>query len=395
MGCKATDVCLKCNVCVANETLRGVLAEPNVKIHSKTQVTAVNEGTNGSRYRATLECGPRYIDPAKCVGCGVCVGQGPGGSIEVVQPALSSKPVVADEAAWLAASAGEREKCAGACPVGAIDAKAKKTRRRVDVDAVVVATGHEPYDPTENSSYRYGRLKNLITGMEAEQQLEETGRILRPSDGEKPRRIAFIQCVGSRTEEIHRRYEQNDYCSAVCCGYALRMAQKIQYESEKAGNGDAAEKAEITVFYMDIQNFGKGFEAFYRECKEQMPFVRSRPYEIAAGADENVVVKYARGAGEEKSVCEAEFDLVIMAVGIRPGRCSGQLADALRLPVDQYGFCGEKGADGLAGMQRGGFYVVGTAEGPKDIAGSIAQAQAVGAAVLSGANSATCCSNDE
>ena len=394
MGCKATDVCLKCNVCVANEMLRGVLAEPNVTIHTDASVTGVNDGTNGSRYTAILNCGAKYIDPAKCVGCGLCVGLGPRSSVAVVQPAISSQPVVVDEEAWLAASEGEREKCAKACPVGAINIKAKKTTKKVDVDAVVVATGYEPYDPVENSSYRFEQLKNLITGMEAEKQLEGKGQILRPSDGKRPKRIAFVQCVGSRTEEIHRRYEQNDYCSAVCCAYALRMAQKMQFEGEKASNGDAAEKADITVFYMDIQNFGKGFEAFYKECKEKMMFVRSRPYEMVAGADDKVIVKYAKGAEDDKTVCQGEFDLVVLAVGIRPGKYAGQLADKLRVPVDQYGFCGQKGADGLADMQREGFYAVGTAEGPKDIAGSIAQAQAVSAAVLRGKSCASCCNDD-
>ena len=196
MGCKATDVCLKCNVCVANETLRGVLAEPNVTIHTNAAVTAVNDGSNGSRYTAVLDCGPEYIDPAKCVGCGLCVGLAPGGSVAVVQPAISGKPVVVDEEAWLAASDGEREKCAKACPVGAINIKAKKTTRKVDVDAVVVATGYEPYDPVENSSYRFEQLKNLITGMEAEKQLEEKGQILRPSDGKRPKTYSFCAMCG-------------------------------------------------------------------------------------------------------------------------------------------------------------------------------------------------------
>ena len=148
-------------------------------------------------------------------------------------------------------------------------------------------------------------------------------------------------------------------------------------------------------FYMDIQNFGKGFEAFYKECKEKMTFVRSRPYEMVAGTDDKVIVKYAKGAEDNKNVCQGEFDLVVLAVGIRPGKSAGQLANKLRLPVDQYGFCGQKGADGLADMQREGFYAVGTTEGPKDIAGSIAQAQAVSAAVLSVKNCTAGCSNDK
>jgi len=246
----------------------------------------------------------------------------------------------------------------------------------IDVDAIVIAIGHEPYDPAENSAYRYGAISNVITGVEAERQLAVTDRITRPSDGKAPKRIAFIQCVGSRTEEIHRRPEDTDYCSTVCCSYALRIGRLLRHRDEAA---------DVTVFYMDIQKFGKGFDALYRECRKAMRFVRSRPYELAAGDDDSVVVTYAPetdSAAEEGGVIREPFDLVVLSVGIRPPADARRLADVLGVPLDDDGFFGLKGARTFPDLQKRGVFVVGTAESPKDIAGSMAQAEAVSALVM-------------
>ncbi len=309
MGCKATDTCLRCNVCVADEILRSVRRVPSVQIHTLTNVTKLQQGTNGRRFTATLE-------------------------------------------------------------------HPKHGQSSVNVDAVIIAIGYEPYNPVENSSYGYGRVANVITGVEAERQLATQNRITRPSDGLPPRRVAFIQCVGSRTEEIFRRPDDTDYCSTVCCAYALRMAQQLKFQ---------AEESEITVFYMDIQNFGKGFNDFYKDCKDKMTFVRSRPYELAAGADGAVRVKYApvsQKTDADSAVCDEEFDLVILSVGIRPPADALTLADTLGVPLDEQGFFGLKTASPLPDMQRAGVFVVGACESPKDIAGCIAQAEAVSAMVL-------------
>jgi heterodisulfide reductase subunit A len=204
-------------------------------------------------------------------------------------------------------------------------------------------------------------------------------KLNRPSDGRPARRIAFIQCVGSRTEEVFRRPEDTDYCSAVCCAYALRIARRLQHQ---------APETEVTVFYMDIQNFGKGFNEFYQACRQKMRFIRSRPYEIREGSAGAVRVKYApdsKAAGD-KAVCEEEFDLVVLSVGMRPAEGTARLAETLGVPLDERGFVGLKGATAFPDLQRPGIYVVGACESPKDIAGCLDQADAVSAAVLSEAS---------
>jgi heterodisulfide reductase subunit A2 len=304
-GCKATDVCLRCNACVADATLRAVKASPSIQRHTGTRLLDLQSTGKPARYRATLE---------------------PGGA-------------------------------------------------RLDVDAVVVATGFTPFSPRENSSLAYARLPNVITGEDAERQLASAQTITRPSDSRAPGRVAFIQCVGSRTEEAFRRPEDTNYCSSVCCAYALRMARRMKHE---------VPQTQITVFYMDIQNFGANFDAFFGACRDQLRLVRSRPYDISAGPDGSLLVKFAPDAAgpADKSVVEEAFDLVILSVGIRPNPDAAWLAERIGVPLDKNGFFGLKQAAALPDLQRAGIYAIGAAEGPKDIAGSMAQAEAVAAAIM-------------
>ncbi len=314
LGCKAGDVCVRCNVCVAQEIIRTVAFIPTVSLYTETELMNLNAGNNGKRFRAVLGR----------------VGTG-----------------------------GENEK-----------------QSVLDVDAVIIATGYDPFNPIENSSYSYGGIPNVITGIEAEQQLAAHHELRRVSDGERPQRVAFIQCVGSRTEEIFRRPEDTDYCSTVCCAYALRMARQLKYQAD-----DTA----VTIFYMDIQYFGKGFSAFYETCKQTMRFIRSRPYEIKAGNNGAVRVTYAleeKKEGGEGCVYEDEFDLVILSVGIRPRADAESVANICSVAMDTQGFFGIKGGTALPSLEHAGVYTVGASESPKDIAGCIAQADAVSTQVL-------------
>jgi len=307
MGCKAADICLRCNVCVADQRIRSFKKQPRIRLHTSTELTSLLPGAKR-----------RFI-------------------------------------ASLARNRGSR-------------------KTRIDVDAVVVATGHSPFNPVENASFGYGRIANVMTGEEAERQLAEKSRITRPSDGAPARRIAFIQCVGSRTEEVFRRPEDTNYCSTVCCSYALRMARQIKHR---------AADSEITVFHMDIQNFGKGFNEFYKTAQDKMRFIRSRPFEMLAGENGAVKVKYTPdGATDKGAVLTEDFDLVILSVGIRPQAGAAALAETLGIPTDLNGFFGIKGASALPDLQKEGLYVAGTSESPKDIAATIAQAEAVSVTLM-------------
>lgn len=310
MGCKATGVCLRCNVCVADKLFRRVRGSHNARILAGTTLERLAPGVDGSRFSAVL------------------AQANPGGP-----PARRGAMTV------------------------------------VGADAIVVATGYEPFNPRENNSYGYGRVANVITGLEAEHMLAANRPVARPSDGAVPARAAFVQCVGSRSEEIHRRPEDTDYCSRVCCAYGLRIARKMKHMS-----GDS----KITVFYMDIQNFCKEFDKFYAECAQAVKFVRARPFEVNDGPGGAVRVKYSPPEGGTR---EEDFDLLVLSIGIRPPPDGRGLANKLGVAMDERGFFGIKGASAFADLQRPGVYAVGTCAGPADIAGCIAQAEALGAAI--------------
>lgn len=375
MGCKATDICLRCNVCRANELLRNVANSDNIHIHTKTELVTLDDGAS-RRYRVKLKHEPTFIDRDKCIGCQACVQTCPEKCIDKPKVAGSIAVPVIDYLLCRRSSGKKCSVCEQICPVGAINMGQKESESQIDIDSVIIATGYEPYNPAENASYGYGGAENIITGIEAERQLATQHKITRPSDGLQPKRIAFIQCVGSRSEEVNRRPEDTDYCSAVCCAYALRMARLVKYQNKDA---------EITIFYMDIQNFGKGFNEFYNECKDNMTFIRSRPYEVKRGRDGTVCVKFSSQSLSPEAnsqVCEQEFDLVVLAVGIRPNPNTTRLAEKLLIPVDEYGFFGFKGASSLPALQREQIFVAGACESPKDIQSCMAQAEAVSAVVL-------------
>jgi heterodisulfide reductase subunit A len=377
MGCKATNICLRCNVCVANELLRTVAASYDIHIHTRTELTKLESGSDGYRYTATLKQEPTFIDHNKCIRCQACVGVCPEKCIVKPEIAIPPEMPVIDYLRCRHNIGKECSACEQICPSRAIDMGQKKSESQIEVDSIVIATGYEPFDPVANASYGYGQTENIITGIEAERQLAKATRITRPSDGELAKRVAFVQCVGSRSEEIHRRPEDTDYCSAVCCAYALRIAQRLKYQNEDV---------DVTVFYMDIPNFGKGFNAFFEKCKDNMTFIRSRPYEIRQGQDGTVRVKFTpeiHGLEAESRVCEREFDLVILAVGIRPRPEATRLAESLLVPLDEQGFFGLKGASALPALQREGMYVAGACESPKDIQSCMTQAEMVSAAIIS------------
>ncbi|MBU4212676.1 MAG: FAD-dependent oxidoreductase [Verrucomicrobia bacterium] len=371
MGCKAADVCLRCHVCVATDRLKAALRAPRVCLNTRSELVALAPGNNGSAYRATLRTAPNFLCRERCIGCGICVAVCPEHCISIKNPALYGGVPVLDLPLCRRTLGKSCNLCAKACPVKAIDWKEQEQTQELDVDAVIVATGHEPFNPGQMGTFGYGVIPNVISGLDAERQLADQHRITRLSDGSAPRRVAFIQCVGSRSEHAHRRPEDTNYCSTVCCSYALRIARRMQH--------DIPETA-VTVFYMDIQNFGKDFQSFYAACQKTMTFVRARPVDITAGNESAVVIAYEEQ--EKGAVTTAEFDLVVLSIGIRPAPAARALADNLRLAVNEQGFLGIKGVAGLPQTHRENVFIAGTCGNPQDIAATIGQAEAVCAEIL-------------
>jgi heterodisulfide reductase subunit A len=303
LSCKATDRCVKCGACLVEEALAAVASDPRITVHTDCRVEAARSPSRrftfairGHAAQAASASGAPRIDPA-------------------------GTPVTGE------------------------------------ADAVVLTAGFGVFDPKEKA-YGHGIFPDVITNLELEDMLRSGGTAVKPSDGTSPRRVAFIQCVGSRDAKIGHLW-----CSTFCCGAALRAARKI-----KAARPDAA----ITVFFIDIQTFGRDFEAFQRQCRQEMRFVRAIPGDAFQVADGGIRLAYIED-GSRRSV-EEVFDLVVLSTGMQPPDGLKAAAAGLGLPLTPFGFA--------AAAAEPGVFTAGAVRGPMTIADTIADARHAAGQVL-------------
>ena len=266
----------------------------------------------------------------------------------------------------------ECQACVAACPADAIDLEMPGEDVHVEVGAVVVSTGFDLFPADLKPEYGYGRFKNVITGMEMDRLLAPTrpyNTILRPGDGKVPDRIAYVMCTGSRDETVG-----NPLCSKFCCMYSIKHNQLIM---------GALPLADVTVHYIDVRAVGKGYDEFYEEAKEMgANFVKGRVAEIRETDEGNLILRYedVEGSG---GVAEAEYDLVVLAVGVRPNRSPERLFPDEKLGLDGFFYVDEPNVDLNPGAcSIPGVFVAGAASGAKDIPETILHA---GAAVAQAA----------
>ncbi|MBM4036885.1 MAG: 4Fe-4S dicluster domain-containing protein [Planctomycetes bacterium] len=258
--------------------------------------------------------------------------------------------------------------CANFCEAKAIDYTQQDSALALDVGAVVIAPGFEICDHTLRAEYGFGQYPNVISSLQFERLLSASGphqgHVVRPSDGKEPRRIASIQCVGSREDEA-------SYCSSVCCMYAVKHA--LMAREHLPG-------VEHTVFFMDLRAFGKGFDAYYERAQhEGVRFVRARPATVEELAEEhNLRIKYLNEQGEFK---DEEFDLVVLSCGMRPSPGAAEAAERLGVARDEDGY---SLVERLAPLDtnRAGVYVCGPFAEPKDIPETVMQASGAAARAM-------------
>ncbi len=344
-ACKATDECVKCGACVVEEKLSAAVSHPDIRILTGSRPEGVEK--NG-RFAIRVGKEPEYMDPEKCTGCGACMDVCPEGAI-CRGSSPSHKPFYSiDGEKCIFARDGSCTLCRDACPEDAIRLEAEKTEESLKADAIIMATGFQAFNPV-NKPYGYGRFPNVITNLDLEQMLRNKGGAARVSDDALPDRIAFIQCVGSRDASLG-----HGWCSRVCCASALRMARRIK---------ENRPETEITVFYIDVQTFGCKFDQFYNQAQEDFRFVRSIPGDIYPEPNDRLKLNFY-DADTQKDV-EDVFDLVVLSVGITPGRDNAQLAGLLNLQMEDTGFLAPDQPDE-------GIFVAGTAHGPMNIMESVA-----------------------
>jgi heterodisulfide reductase subunit A-like polyferredoxin len=262
--------------------------------------------------------------------------------------------------------------CEDVCEAKAVDFTLQPEVHNLDVGAVILAPGIDGCDPRERSEYGYGRFDNVVTSLEFERMLSATGpytsMVLRSSDGRTPKRVAWIQCVGSRDRD-------HDFCSSVCCMYAIKEAVIAKEHQEII---------EPTIFYMDIRAYGKGFDQYYERGKEHgVRFIRSMPSKLVEDPEtKNLYLRYIDENGKSR---EEEFEMVVLSIGLRPKAGTRELASRLGIELDQHGFVHSDPFNPVV-TNRPGVYVCGAFQAPKDIPETVAQASS--ASAMAAANTA-------
>jgi len=377
---------LDCASCILTPLLSTVAQHPDIELMSYSEVEEVS-GYIGN-FTAKIKKKARYVNEDKCTGCMVCMEKCPWKAISEFDESLAQRkaiytpfaqavpnvPVI-DTAHCVYFSKGTCRACEKFCDAGAIDFEQQDEEIEVDIGAVILATGYDSFDPSALAFYGYGRYDNVVTALQFERICNAAGptggRILL-KDGSEPKSVAIIHCVGSRDKNYH------EYCSRVCCMYALKYAHLIK---------EKIEDAEVYQFYIDMRCFGKGYEEFYeRLCNEGVNFIRGKPGEVTdliiADEEQGKLVVVAEDTLMSAMV-RVPVDMVILSTALEPRADAETVARMFNISRSTDGFFLERHPklDPVA-TATDGIFVVGCAQGPKDIPDTVAQASAAAARAL-------------
>jgi heterodisulfide reductase subunit A len=379
-----------CSMCILAPKMIECAGHERVHLLTYSEVVGV-DGRAGD-FRVTVRRKPRYVDVSKCTGCGDCVekcprrvpdefnvGLGKRKAIYLPFPQAVPRKMTIDAESCLYLTKGRCRVCEETCQAGAIDLEQREEFLQLDVGAIVLATGFDPFDPASLEEYGYGRIENVITGLEYERLICASGptggHLERPSDGRIPQTIAFIQCVGSRDVNYQ------PYCSSVCCMHATKEAilANEHYPELKS-----------FIFYTDMRAVGKQFQEYIIRAREEygVGYIRSRPGKITVNRETgNPVVWYDEtifsDAGDpQRRVTSKEVGLVVLCQALVPHSVHAELAEKLELKVDESGFIAIQ--DKLTrpvDTTVPGVFACGFCQSPQDIPDSVVQASATAARV--------------
>jgi heterodisulfide reductase subunit A len=360
---------LDCSSCITTPKMAAAAHHANITILTYCELQTLERRNGDLTARITQK--PRYVDLEKCIGCRQCEYQCP-----VLAPDAEQGGLAARKAIYIPFSNAIPQKalidtencvlcgkCAKVCPTQAVDYFQQPEDFTLSAAAAVIATGYEMTPLQDKVQYGQGQIPDVITALQMERLLAPHGpynRVLRPYDGMEPDNIAFIQCAGSRDQSMGI-----SYCSRVCCMYAIKQAMLLS---------GSLPLADITVYYMDIRAFGKGYEQFFQNAQAMgVNFVKGKVAWLEAGGDGAVRVRY-ESQEAEGGVQTAEHDLVVLSLGLLPG-WTPEGCCPLALGTDNFiKTVKPKLAPTLTGLE--GVFVAGAAAGPKDIVDSIVEAGA-------------------
>ncbi|WP_041284204.1 CoB--CoM heterodisulfide reductase iron-sulfur subunit A family protein [Desulfobacca acetoxidans] len=381
-----------CSMCILSPKLVECGRHLNIHLLTLADVTAL-EGEPG-HFTVTVRQRPRYIDMDRCIACGVCAEKCPYKAADEFNEGLNQRKAAyvkypqavplkyaidPDRCIYFKpdkkGKIGRCGACEKFCPAGAVNFLDVDQEQQINVGAIILAPGFKAFDPHLYESYGYGRYKNVITSLEFERILSASGpyegHLVRPSDHQPPRKIAWLQCVGSRDT----RPGAHGYCSGVCCMYAIKEAVIAK---EHAGAD-----LETAIFFMDMRTYGKDFERYYQRARNEagVRFIRSRIHSLTLTdeASQALRLEWVQENGDKASEV---FDLVVLSVGLEIGDNLRGLAEKLGVALDADGFV-ETGSFTPVATSQPGIYVCGAMSGPKDIPYAVMEASAASAASAS------------
>jgi heterodisulfide reductase subunit A len=359
-----------CSMCILSPKMVDVARHPGITIHTCSEVEKI-EGEIG-HFRVTIKKHPRYIDESTCTGCGDCIlvcpvevynrfDAGIGVRKAIYKPHSQAVPdiVVKDPDHCI-----ECGLCYDVCGPGSVKREDKEQEIVLDAASIVLSTGYSVFDAQKKPQFGHLSLPDVVTSLELERMINASGptggKIRRMSTGKTPKSIVFLQCVGSRDVPIGR-----PYCSCVCCMQAIKNAILIK-EKDPA--------MDVTICYMDIRSYGKGYEEYYERAKALgIRFLRGMPSDILA--DKNGLLLQVEDS-ETSNVQLLHPELVVLSVGMGPAESLPDLAGRFGIALEETGFV-KTVHDALdtTSTLRPGIYVAGTAGAPKDIPDSVASGE--------------------
>ncbi len=360
---------LDCSSCICTPRMAESAHNPHIRIQTYTEVKAVEPLNVGFRVR--LQKKPRYVIESKCIGCSQCervcpvdvphefdYGLGARRAIYIAHGNAIPQVAVLDPTYCTFCG-----RCEKVCPTHCIDYTQQPEDVEVEVATIIVTTGLQITPMDRKAEYGGGKLINVMNPMAMERIQSSNGpygRPLRPSDGKVPRRIAYVQCAGSRDRSIGV-----PYCSRVCCMYALKQALLLRHYIHDV---------DVTIYHMDIRAFGKGYEQFYRRVmREGVRVVKGKVARITEVENRDLLLRVEL-LDEEGRVAEERYDLVVLSQGLIP---AWQGDGVLAAELDEDGFfrsISPKISPALSSCR--GVFIAGVAAGPKDIPDAIVEAGA-------------------
>ncbi len=365
-----------CAICILAPKLVAAGRHENITLLINTSVEKV-EGKPGN-FSVELKQKTLLLDQEKCTGCGVCAKECPVEAIDFFNEGLSNRAAISvkfPQAVPLVFSIDQDlcigcGFCKGVCKAKAIDYTLEDKITNLNVGAIILSPGFDEYDPKLTQQFGNGKYLNVVTSIEFERILSasgpHSGLILRPSDGIIPRKIAFLQCVGSRDKKYGA-----EYCSSVCCMYTAKEAVIAK---------EHMDIIEPTIFSMDIRAVGKDFDKYIERAQNEygVRYIRSRISNIKEYNDTKDLILYFEN--EDGIVVNEVFNLVVLAVGALPNHSTKTLAKKLNIELNEYDFCKTMPFSPIE-TSREGIYVCGMFSEPKDIPETVVEASAAAGAV--------------